>query len=264
MISISVVVPAKNEEDNVQGLVAEILAALNGRYVYEIIYINDGSTDGTLAVIHQLQRECPNLKVWTHKNSAGQSRAVYHGVQLALYPIIATLDADGQNDPADIPAMVEKLIQLNTSNSQKDPGSHAGPSLFDPPGKTALIAGYRKNRKDTRIKRISSRIANGFRGRVLKDRTPDTGCGLKVFYRDVFLRLPYFDHMHRFLPALVQRLGHGVSVHVVNHRPRQAGTSKYGLHDRLWVGIVDLLGVMWLQRRCRAVELLQDYRQGMD
>lgn len=262
MISISVVIPAKNEADNIQGLVEEIHAALSGRFVYEIIYVNDGSTDETLATIQKLQPDYPGLKVWSHQTSAGQSRAVSHGVQLASHPIIATLDADGQNDPADIPAMVEKLMGPSATDARN--ASQFQPSLFDPPGKTVLVAGYRKNRKDTRIKRISSRIANAFRGRVLRDRTPDTGCGLKVFYRDVFLRLPYFDHMHRFLPALVQRLGYQVSVHVVNHRPRQAGISKYGLHDRLWVGIVDMLGVMWLQRRCRAAALLQDHRKGLD
>jgi dolichol-phosphate mannosyltransferase len=261
MNSVSVVIPAKNEEDNIADLVAEIRTALEGRFRYEIIYIDDGSTDRTPEVLSRLQPECPYLKVWTHKACAGQSRAISHGVELASYPVIVTLDADGQNDPADIPAMIEKLIRLNVTGS-KSAAESREPSIFDPPGITALIAGYRKNRKDTWVKRMSSRIANGFRSRVLKDRTPDTGCGLKVFYRSVFLRLPYFDHMHRFLPALVQRLGYGVSVHEVNHRPRHAGSSKYGLHDRLWVGIVDLLGVMWLQRRCRSVRLLQDERNG--
>lgn len=258
MTCVSVVIPAKNEEDNIEGLVSEIRAALEGRFTYEIVFIDDGSTDRTPAVIRRLRSNCPNLKVWTHRSGAGQSRAVFHGVLLASFPIIATLDADGQNDPADIPAMVAKLVGLNTDDSKSASVVHTLPSAFEPPGETVMIAGYRKNRKDNRVKRMSSRIANGFRGWILKDRTPDTGCGLKVFYRDVFLRLPYFDNMHRFLPALVQRLGFEVSVHEVHHRPRRAGTSKYGLHDRLWVGIVDLVGVMWLLRRCKKVELLQD------
>jgi len=262
MIYVSIVIPAKNEEDNIAKLIAEVRASLEGRFTYEIIYIDDGSTDRTREVLHELQNDCPNLKVWSHRTSAGQSRAIYHGIHLASYPIIATLDADGQNDPADIPAMVEKLVGLNTDDSQASAGSHVEPSLFDPPGKTALIAGYRKNRKDTWMKKISSRIANGFRSRILKDRTPDTGCGLKVFYRDVFLRLPYFDHLHRFLPALVQRIGYTVSIHEVAHRPRNAGTSKYGLHDRLWAGLVDIMGVMWLQKRCRPVTLLKDSKKG--
>ncbi len=263
MICVSVVIPAKNEEGNIAGLVGEIRLALDGRFTYEIIYINDGSTDQTLETIHRLQQDQPELKVWSHKSSAGQSRAVWHGVQFAQYDIIATLDADGQNDPADIPAMVEKLVQLNAPGADGADGAYR-PSLFDAPGKTALIAGYRKNRKDTWLKRVSSRVANGFRGWILKDKTPDTGCGLKVFYRDVFLRLPYFDHMHRFLPALVNRLGYAISVHEVHHRPRHAGISKYGLHDRLWVGLVDLLGVMWLQRRCKAARLLQNNTNGLD
>ena len=256
MICISVVIPAKNEEGNIEVLVAEIRAAIEGRFTYEIIYIDDGSTDCTLAILRRLQKDFRNLKVWAHRASAGKSWAVSNGVQLASYPIIATLDADCQNDPADIPAMVEKLIELNMNDSEAPSRTPADLSLFDSSGKTALISGYRKNRMDTWVKRVSSRVANGFRGWILKDRTPDTGCGLKVFYRDVFLRLPYFDHMHRFLPALVQRLGYETSVYEVNDRPRHTGTSKYGFHDRLWTGIVDLLGVMWLRRRCKTAELL--------
>ena len=263
MISVSVVIPAKNEEGNISRLVDEVCTALDRRFIYEIIYINDGSTDHTLDEIYRLQKNIPNLKVWSHQSSAGQSRALYHGIIFAEYPIIATLDADGQNDPSDIPAMVEQLVELNSISSNEATDSHLIPSLFDTPGeKTVLIAGFRKNRKDTRVKRISSKIANRFRAWVLKDRTPDTGCGLKVFYRDVFLRLPYFDHMHRFLPALVRRLGYDVSVHEVNHRSRHAGTSNYGTFDRLWVGIVDIMGVVWLQRRCKAVKVLQNTNKG--
>jgi dolichol-phosphate mannosyltransferase len=257
MISVSVVIPAKNEAENIPGLVGEIRSSLGDRFDYEIIYIDDGSTDSTLPVLERLRQECPCLRVWSHQASAGQSRAVYHGVRLARYPIVATLDADGQNDPADIPGMVEKLVGLNTAGPADGAASHVLPSIFDAPGKTALVAGHRKHRRDTWLKRISSKIANGFRGWVLKDRTPDTGCGLKVFYREVFLYLPYFDHMHRFIPALMRRAGYSISNHEVNHRPRRAGVSKYGLHDRLWVGIVDIFGVIWLNKRCRAVQLLQ-------
>jgi dolichol-phosphate mannosyltransferase len=262
MVSISIVIPAKNEEDNIAALVGEIRASLEGRFTFEIIYINDGSTDATLSVLEQLQSDCPGLKIWNHHTSAGQSRAVFHGVHLARHPIIVTLDADGQNDPSDIPAMVEKLVQLNTLATVKGPASHRATSIFDAPGKTALIAGHRKNRKDTWGKRFSSRVANRFRRWVLKDQTPDTGCGLKVFYREVFLRLPYFDHMHRFLPALIRRTGYNVSVHEVTHRPRRAGASKYGLHDRLWVGIVDILGVIWLQKRCKPVGIMEGSNNG--
>jgi dolichol-phosphate mannosyltransferase len=262
MICVSIVIPAKNEEENITSLVEEIRASLEGRFTYEIIYINDGSTDATLSVLKQLQSDGSNLRVWSHRASAGQSRAVYHGVHLARHPIIATLDADGQNAPSDIPAMVEKLVLLNTPALDKRPACHPSPTIFDAPGKTALIAGYRKHRKDTRVKRVSSKIANKFRGWALKDQTPDTGCGLKVFYREVFLRLPYFDHMHRFLPALVRRIGYNVSVHEVTHRSRRAGVSKYGLHDRLWVGIIDILGVIWLRRRIKPVELLEESKNG--
>ena len=146
MISVSVVIPAKNEEDNISRLVDEIHAALDGRFDYEIIYINDGSADRTLDEIHRLQEEDPNLKVWTHQSSAGQSRAMHHGILLAKYPIIATLDADGQNDPADIPAMVEQLVGLNSPGPIEASGAYISPSIFDTPGqKTALIAGFRKN-----------------------------------------------------------------------------------------------------------------------
>jgi dolichol-phosphate mannosyltransferase len=258
MICVSIVIPAKNEEDNIDSLVKEIRESLEGRFTFEIIYINDGSTDATLSVLGQLQSDCSNLRVYSHHTGAGQSRAIYHGVHLARHPIIATLDADGQNTPSDIPAMVEKLVQLNTLATAKMPVSHRLTSIFNAPGKTALIAGYRKNRRDTWVKRISSKIANNFREWALKDQTPDTGCGLKVFYREVFLRLPYFDHMHRFLPALVRRIGYSVSVHEVTHRPRRAGVSKYGLHDRLWVGVIDILGVIWLQKRYKPVGLVEE------
>jgi dolichol-phosphate mannosyltransferase len=235
---LSVVVPVKNEEDNVEPLVREIVAALTGKAEFEIVYINDGSTDATAAVLKRLQGELPNLKVIRHKASCGQSQAVTSGVRAARYEWIATLDGDGQNDPADIPALIAALADSKQ------------------PANLQLLAGWRNKRKDTWIRKLSSRIANGVRSSLLKDNTPDTGCGLKLFARETFLALPNFDHMHRFLPALVLRNGGAVISVPVNHRPRERGTSKYGIHNRLWVGIVDLFGVAWLQRRVRLPEIL--------
>lgn len=231
----SLIIPVKNEAENIAPLVAEIRAALDGRAEYEVIYVDDGSTDDTVARLLEIGAEFPRLKVVRHAASCGQSTAVLTGVRAACFPIVATLDGDGQNDPADIPAMLAKARQDNVQ----------------------LVCGYRRKRRDTWLKRLSSRIANGVRSSLLKDSTPDTGCGLKVFPRELFLSLPYFDHMHRFLPALVQRAGgHVVSVEV-NHRPRERGTSNYGLHNRLWVGIVDICGVMWLLRRARRPVILE-------
>lgn len=230
---VSVVVPVKNEQDNVEPLVREIAAALSGNTTFEIVYVNDGSTDATQTRLDALKTEFPMLRTIRHRASCGQSRAVTTGVAAARYEWIATLDGDGQNDPADIPALLAKLA---------DPAQ---------PPNLALLAGWRAKRNDTYVRRLSSKIANGVRSRMLKDNTPDTGCGLKVFARETFLALPNFDHMHRFLPALVMRNGGAVVSVPVNHRPRERGTSKYGVHNRLWVGIVDLFGVAWLQRRVR-------------
>ena len=230
---LSVVVPVKNEQDNVEPLVREIAAALSGNTTFEIIYVNDGSTDATQARLDALKAEFPMLRVIRHRASCGQSRAVTTGVTAARHEWIATLDGDGQNDPADIPALLARLA---------DPAQ---------PPNLELLAGWRARRSDTFLRRLSSKIANGVRSRMLKDNTPDTGCGLKVFARETFLQLPNFDHMHRFLPALVMRNGGAVVSVPVHHRARERGTSKYGMHNRLWVGIVDLFGVAWLQRRVR-------------
>ncbi len=236
-MDLSVVIPVRNEQDNILSLITEIRAALDGRLDYEVVYVDDGSTDATAERLVAAQREFARLRVLTHARSCGQSAALATGVRAARAGWIATLDGDGQNDPADIP----KLWAV----------AHAA----DRPANLQLVAGWRRRRQDSWLKRLSSRIANGVRARLLKDATPDTGCGLKLFPREVFLQLPYFDHMHRFLPALVQRNG-GRTVSVeVNHRPRTRGTSKYGVHNRLWVGIVDLLGVMWLCRRMRRPEI---------
>lgn len=235
---VSVVVPVKNEQDNVEPLVREIAAALGGFAEFEIIYVNDGSTDNTASVLEQLKPAFPMLRVITHRTACGQSQAVATGVKHAKFEWIATLDGDGQNDPADIPALLKTL---------SDPSQ---------PPNLQLLAGWRNKRQDTFIRKLSSKIANGVRCRFLKDSTPDTGCGLKVFARATFMELPHFDHMHRFLPALVQRNGGAVVSVPVNHRSRERGTSKYGIHNRLWVGIVDLFGVAWLQRRVRRPEVI--------
>ena len=230
-MDLSVVVPVFNEQDNLKLLIDEIHAALDGHLDYEIIYVNDGSTDETLAILEALRKEDERLRVLSHAASCGQSTAVRSGVKAAGADWVATLDGDGQNDPADIPSLYALVQQRD-----RDPD-------------LCMIAGWRRKRKDTRLKKFSSRLANGVRSRVLKDDTPDTGCGLKLFSREAFLELPYFDHMHRFLPALMLRSGKKVRSVEVNHRPRHKGVSKYGVHNRLWTGIVDMLGVLWLQRR---------------
>jgi len=227
--SLSVVIPVRNEAGNIRPLVEEIRAALKALSNYEIIYVDDGSTDATPAELRALKAEYSELRVIRHAHSCGQSTAVRSGVKAARFEWIATLDGDGQNDPADIP----KLIAALSEN-------------------IALVGGNRRHmRRDVWIKRISSVIANGIRSRILRDSTPDTGCGLKLFRRDVYLDLPYFNHMHRFLPALVQRSGWAVVSVPVNHRPRQRGASNYGTIDRLLAGIVDLGGVFWLLRRSK-------------
>jgi dolichol-phosphate mannosyltransferase len=234
---LSVVVPVKNEEDNILPLVTEIAAALTGRLPFEIVYVDDGSDDRTPEVLRRTQDRFPMLRVIRHAASCGQSQAVATGVRAARGAWVATLDGDGQNDPADIPAMLDRRAELAAAG---------GLDMA-----LVMIAGHRRKRQDTWFRRLSSKVANGVRSAMLKDSTPDSGCGLKVFARDTFLRFPRFDHMHRFLPALMIREGGRVESVPVNHRPRERGTSKYGLWNRLWVGIVDLFGVWWLQRRVR-------------
>jgi dolichol-phosphate mannosyltransferase len=240
-MDLSVVIPVKNEAENIAPLVAEIIAALDGLAPYEIIYVDDGSSDGTAAEIMRLAVNASQLRLLRHARSCGQSAAILTGVIAARGAWIATLDGDGQNDPADIP----RLWRL----------ARAAPSI--PP---LLVAGYRENRQDTWSKRIASRLANAIRSKLLGDATPDTGCGLKLFPRTLFLDLPAFDHMHRFLPALVLRDGGTVRSVAVNHRPRGGGISKYGVFDRLGVGIVDLFGVWWLQRRVARPDLTSEAR----
>ena len=236
---VSVVVPVRNEAGNIAPLVAEIAAALDGTWRFEIVYVNDGSTDGTDAELKRLMAQHSWLRRVRHAQSCGQSAAVRTGVAAARAPLIVTLDGDGQNDPAFIPAMLRAL--------------QAGA-----PG-VGLVAGQRVGRKATGFKKFQSRIANAVRGAVLRDGTRDTGCGLKAFRRDAFLALPYFDGLHRFLPALVRRDGFAIGYVDVVDRPRRHGASNYGLWDRLWVGILDLIGVWWLIRRKRRVpEISED------
>jgi dolichol-phosphate mannosyltransferase len=238
-IEISVVVPVCNEADNVEPLAREIDAALAGR-AYEMIFVDDGSTDETAANLRRLKNQLPALRVLSHSFRSGQSAAVASGVRAARGPWVATLDGDGQNDPADIP----KLI------AARDASANRGVQLF--------MGNRKASRKDTAFRKLQSSIANGVRSGLLGDGTPDTGCGIKLFARDVFMELPRFDHMHRFLPALFMRQGARVVSVPVSHRARTRGTSKYGMLNRLWVGIVDIGGVMWLRRRYKSGLLVRE------
>jgi dolichol-phosphate mannosyltransferase len=226
----SVVVPVCNEAENVEPLAREIAAAMAGRS-YEMIFIDDGSTDETATILLRLKSELPTLRVLRHSFRSGQSAAVASGVRAARGPWIATLDGDGQNDPADIPRLIAARDQQR------------GVQLF--------MGNRKASRQDTAFRKLQSSIANGVRSGLLGDDTPDTGCGIKLFAREVFMDLPRFDHMHRFLPALFMRQGARVVSIPVGHRPRTRGTSKYGMLNRVFVGITDMLGVMWLQRRNR-------------
>lgn len=222
-------VPVRNEAENISPLIAEIAAALDGRWAYEIIYVNDGSTDATAERLAAEMQRRANLRQIRHAASAGQSAAVRSGVRAARGAIVATLDGDGQNNPAFLPDLIAAI---------ENGGDRIG-----------LAAGQRVGRKDTGFKKLQSRIANGVRNAILKDGTRDTGCGLKAFRREVFLMMPYFDGLHRFLPALVRREGFEIAYVNVTDRPRHSGVSNYGFFDRLWIGIMDLAGVWWLIRR---------------
>ena len=230
---LSVVVPVYNEQDNVAPLVGEIVAALRGSVDFEIVYVDDDSTDATLARLQALKAEVPELRIVRHLANGGQSTATRNGVKAARGAWIATLDGDGQNDPADIPKL---LAERDRAASD-----------------VKLFAGWRVERKDSGSKRWASKWANAIRSRMLRDATPDTGCGIKLFEREAFLDLPYFDHMHRYLPALMQRAGWKTVSVPVNHRHRGSGVTKYNNLNRARVGVADLRGVAWLNRRNRVV-----------
>ena len=231
---LSVVIPVHNEVANIASLVDEVEAALDGHLAFELLVVDDYSSDDTAKIVLELAAARPWLKVCRHRTNAGQSAAVLTGVRAAGADWIATLDGDGQNDPADIPALWQMHLQQAEFN---------------------MICGHRQKRRDTLVKRLSSRIANAVRSRMLGDDTPDTGCGLKLFNRADFLAIPHFDHLHRFLPALFRRQGGHITSVAVNHRPRGGGQSHYGIGNRLWVGIVDMIGIMWLKRRPVMVEV---------
>jgi len=228
-VNVSIVVPVRNEAENVAPLIAEIVSALGSRWSYEIIYVNDGSTDATAERLAAIMKQRGNLRQIRHATSSGQSAAVRSGVRSARGAIVATLDGDGQNNPAFLPDLILAI---------ENGGERVG-----------LAAGQRVGRKDTGFKKIQSRVANGVRNAILRDGTRDTGCGLKAFRREMFLMMPYFDGLHRFLPALMRREGYEIAYVDVIDRPRHSGVSNYGFFDRLWIGIMDLAGVWWLIRR---------------
>lgn len=230
--SLSLVIPARDEQENIATLVTEIFAVMRDYPNFEVVLVDDGSVDQTLDTAIRTARQMGGrLLGIRHQHSVGQSTALATGIRQARGHLIATMDGDGQNDPADIPALLQKAIAVTTPDF--------------------CIAGYRKNRKDTAWKRFQSRLANRIRNAFLHDGVPDTGCGLKLFPRETFLKMPWFDHGHRFIPALVRNMGGDVAVVEVNHRPRAAGVSKYTAWNRAWAGILDLFGMMWLRHRTR-------------
>lgn len=228
-MDLAIVIPVLNEAENIAPLLEEIDIALGERSGYDVIVVDDGSSDATASVLEACRERYPQLQVLRHATSRGQSAAIVSGVDAAGRCWIATLDGDGQNDPADIPRLYDIIRRA--------------------PAPVGLVNGHRRRRHDSWLRRVSSRVANSVRSFVLDDRTPDTGCGLKVFRRSLFMQLPRFDHMHRFLPALVRMQGSEVVSVDVDHRQRRRGRSKYGVHNRLWTGLADLFGVLWLQRR---------------
>lgn len=251
LMQVSVVIPAHNEAENIKSLVHEVCNSLSGLFRFEIIVVDDCSTDAMSAVLQEMKPFVAELRVVRHANQCGQSAALITGIDAAIAPVIATLDGDGQNDPSDLPAMLDAILQ---------------PNLAD---RVQLVAGQRTRRKDSAWRRVSSWIANSVRGRILGDQTADSGCGIKVFYRDTFLKLPRFTHMHRFLPALVVRSGGRVISVPVKHRPRIHGRSHYDTLRRLISGIIDLAGVVWLMHRTHipVIELMDqahDERANLD
>lgn len=236
---VSVVIPVHDEQDNVGPLACDVDAALAG-VEYEVVFVDDASTDATFMRLTELSRNNSRIRVLRHDRRCGQSTALRTGVMHARASLVATLDGDGQNDPDDIPRLIAALEATELD------------------GLRTLVAGHRVKRRDSGLVRLSSRVANAVRSSILRDGTPDTGCGLKVFDRSLFLELPYFDHMHRFMPALVRRAGGRVISVPVNHRPRLTGRSHYGVWNRLWTGIMDLVGVMWLTHRAKVVTVTEE------
>jgi len=230
-VDLTIIIPVFNEVESITPLLDEIAAQFDATGAYEVIVVDDGSIDGTPAVLQAARQSHPQLRVLRHRERYGQSMALVSGVLAARMSWVATLDGDGQNDPADIPRLY-RVMDETADDVQ-------------------LVSGYRKQRNDGWLKRLSSRAANTVRAALLGDNMPDSACGLRIFARSTFLGLPRFDHMHRFLPALVQLQGGKVLCVEVNHRRRRRGQSKYGIHNRLWAGIVDTLGVLWLQRRSK-------------
>lgn len=235
---VSVVIPVRNEAGNIEPLVQELEVALADHRPFEVIYVDDGSRDETGLRLKRLGDTRPWLRHIHHEVSCGQSAAVRTGVQAASALVIVTIDGDGQNDPAFIPRLVQELHD-------------AGPTC-------GLVQGQRLGRRDTGFKRLQSKVANVVRNAILDDGTRDTGCGLKCFPRAVYLDLPYFDALHRFMPALVRRDGYAISLVNVVDRPRFSGVSNYGFFDRLWVGIIDLIGVRWLITRRRKIPFVAE------
>ncbi|WP_133129579.1 glycosyltransferase family 2 protein [Legionella yabuuchiae] len=232
-IELSIIIPVYNEVDNVEGLYQEVVTALpTSQYKFEVIYVDDGSTDGTKEKLLALVNAYDNLQGVFHKHNYGQSAALLSGARAARYPLLVTMDGDGQNDPADIPRLYKHALTPNT-----------------------IVLGNRQKRDDNALRRLSSRIGNNVRQWILNDECPDTGCSLKLFPRDAFLMLPHFNHMHRFIPALFKRAGFRLVNVKVNHRPRLHGVSKYGVMNRLFVGIHDLIGMRWLLKRPCAPEV---------
>lgn len=231
-IEVSVVVPVMNEEDNILPLLDETVTSLKDENL-EVIFVDDCSTDKTHELLVEAKAKYPMLRILRHNNNCGQSSSIRTGILAAHGEVVAVMDGDGQNDPADFPALLA---------AYRDPGA---------PENLRMVQGHRQKRQDTSNKKLASRLGNGIRQKLIRDRAPDAGCGIKVFSREIFLRLPYFDHMHRYMAALFLREGCEVHFVPVSHRARAHGTSKYGILDRLWVSISDIFGVMWLQRRGR-------------
>jgi len=234
-LEFSVVVPVHNESGNVATLISEIAAALDGR-AFEMIFVDDASTDDTRAKLAELKQQYPQLRVLGHRKNAGQSRAIRSGIMAARAPVVGTLDGHGQNDPADLPDLYRMLTRP------------------DAPEQLKMVMGRRAKRKDSAWKKFGSRFGNGIRRRMLKDDCDDSGCGIKAMDRAAFLTLPYFDHIHRYMPAMMSAEGYQVEFKNVNHREREAGVSKYNNFGRLWAALSDLRGVMWLIRRRRNPE----------